>query len=136
MDIEPEEVNDARDMLKDVIQAFAFPAYELGVHYGSGSSQTEVGGSPRDTVILPTVELSEAEKAFLADHCNALIDAQEAEDETQRPRCGDLCEINGFEYVVVQESIDGDLQLEPRGDADNEDDEDCFLCPPSKKVMH
>lgn len=130
MDIEPEEISDARDMLKDVVQAFAFPQYELTVQYGDGSSQTHVGGTSRGTITLPPVELSEAEKGFLADHCNALIDAQEAEDASERPHVGDLCEINGFEYVVVSEHIDGDLELSLRDEL--QDDEDL----PTIRTLH
>lgn len=38
-------------------------------------------------------------------------DEAEARDTDIPPRCGDLVEIDGFEYVVVQEAIDGSLQL-------------------------
>lgn len=58
--------------------------------------------------------------------CNTLIDEQEARDADVPPHCGDLVEINGFEYVVAQECIDGSLELRLRDDL-QDDDEDNFF---------
>lgn len=135
------EVCQAVDMLKDIVQAFEFPEYI--VQWADKHGQHAVGTTAfADTVPcleLPPVELSKEEVEFLTEHCNALIDDQEQRDLEKRARCGDLVEINGTEYVVTAENIDGDLELQLRDNLqeDEDDEEDCFLCPPPpRKVTH
>jgi hypothetical protein len=56
---------------------------------------------------------------------DTLRDDSQARDADAPPRCGDLVEVNGFEYVVSQQHIDGTLELRLRDDL--EDDIDSFF---------
>lgn len=52
-------------------------------------------------------------------------DPEHAADVEAPPACGDLVEINGFEYVVTTQRIDGSLDLELRDELES----DSFLSP-------
>ena len=79
------EVPTAVDMLKDLIEAFDFPEYRIGVDRDESR--------PTDVDELPPVECPED---FLY------------------PTTGDLVEINGYALIVAASDISGELILVPR----------------------
>lgn len=118
IEIEAEEVPEAYDMLRDIVEAFEFPVYEIGCKYGDGSLETQIGGTPRDTVTLPSVELDAGTRAFLEGLCGTACD----EIGDPRPSLGDIVELGWFEYIVHSTSIDGELHLIPRDELVDEKD--------------
>lgn len=60
---------------------------------------------------------------ILYEEVSSDTDPEHAADVEAPPACGDLVEINGFEYVVTTQRIDGSLDLELR----DELQEDSFL---------
>lgn len=130
MDIEPEEVSDARDMLKDVVQAFGFPVYELGVKYEGGASSTEVGGTTRGVVELPPVggrSLGEDLENFGSWVEAALpgwaLDDEDEDDTDVFIVPGDVLELaNGLVYQVFSTDANGRVILDQLEELDMTDE--------------
>lgn len=129
MHIESEEVPQAHDMLRDVVEAFEFPEYEITVH-GESGNLTTVGGEKRGIVNLPPVggrALGEDVDSFGQWVAEAFPDwalDDEAEDETDP--CfilpGQVLQLeNGLVYQVFSTDANGRVildQLEELTDSD------------------
>jgi hypothetical protein len=132
MDVEETEIPHAMTLLRDIVRRFEFPKNEIKVEHSPLpvcpdclEADCDAFNNPnRDTDIeeLPPVDVDPADYAYLAGLCNQLCEAADLEDEDGLPpMCGDLVEINGNEYVVVAQHISGHIELEPRGEFDNEE---------------
>ena len=102
------EVPTAVDMLKDLIEAFDFPEYKIGVDRGVDE--------------LPPVELAPEDRAFLEALCGTACD-DDPEDcaAFPYPSTGDLVEINGYELIVFSSDMAGELVLIPRDELTEEE---------------
>lgn len=101
------EVCDVRDRLSAVVRDLRHPTF--AVHYRTVSEPIadDVGGITE----LEPEDISPDDRKYLK---SLVHDTQEARDADVPPRCGEMVEIRGFEYVVAVQHIDGSLQLRLR----------------------
>ncbi len=131
MEIESEEVPHALDMLRDIVQAFEFPVYEMS-HFEDGNLITHVGGASRKVVTLPAGKpLSFQEFAEAVG-----LHTFDEEDLDETDPCipallpGNVVEVGGLVFQVFSIDATGRVVLDVMEELGDED-EDSFLCPPT-----
>lgn len=129
MELEAEEIFYARDAVKDIVQDFGFPVYEITVST-ENSMHGETGGSDRPVINLPPVggrSLGEDVDSFSEWVSAAFPDwALDDEDEDETDPCfilpGQVLQLdNGLVYQVFSTDANGRVildQLEELTDSD------------------
>lgn len=120
MELEAEEILHARDAVKDIVQDFGFPVYEITVSTGD-SMRGEIGGSERGVINLPPVggrSLGEDVDSFSKWVEEALPDwALDDEEEDETDPCivlpGMVLQLdNGLVYQVFSIDATGRVILD------------------------
>lgn len=133
IEIESEEIPQAYDMLRDIVEAFEFPVYEIGCKYGDGTLETQIGGSERKEITLPPVK-----ELTFQEFVEAVgLQAFDEEDLDDTDPCivmpGEVVELpNGLVYQVFSIDATGRVVLDVLEELTDEEVEDEFLCPPTR----